>query len=52
MERLLDFILNRHRDWRAQGLTANMRRWTGDRWEVRPMTEDERAEAENWFAIR
>lgn len=50
LQRLIDFFMPRHADWRPHGET--MRRWTVTGWEVRPMTSDEVEESAWWNAVR
>lgn len=50
LNKLIDFFMPRHADWRPHGST--MRRWNGTGWDVRPMTADEVEAAEWWNAVR
>ena len=42
----------RHPDERPDGSNLRMKRWDGEKWVYRPMTDEERNSAEWWYAIR
>jgi hypothetical protein len=47
VQKILDFILGRHRDWRLsdqEGHRDEMRRWNGTHWEYRKASDQEKWE--------
>jgi len=42
MRRIIDFLLGRHRNWRMGPDGVRARRWTGEAWEYRPATQDDK----------
>lgn len=42
MRRIIDFLLGRHRNWRMGPDGVRSRRWSGNAWEYRAATQDDK----------
>jgi hypothetical protein len=50
--RLTAAIRGRHPNWRPDRSNSRIRRWNGNAWEYRDMTETQKEETSWWWAIR